>query len=34
MRLPKAERDWKAIKLQPTGLTKEELHKYSNSKEQ
>lgn len=29
MRLPKAERDWKSIKLPPTGLTKEELHKYS-----
>jgi len=29
MRLPKAEHPWKAIKLQPIGLTKEELHKYS-----
>lgn len=34
MRLPKAERDWKNIKLQPIGLTKEELHQHSNSKEQ
>lgn len=29
MRLPKAERDWKSMTLQPTGLSLKELHKYS-----
>lgn len=29
MRLPKASREWKAIKLQPIGLSLKELHEYS-----